>query len=88
MRRRARDLTVRARERIRAAREHDPHGWHHHDDGEPAPIDFVQDPQEDDVEPPLGSPEAGAPLHSSDGARAPRTTSRSGCGRRRRGRGG
>src|SRR5918997_295640 len=68
MRRRARDLTVRARERIRAAREHDPHGWHHHGNGsEPEPIDFVQDPQEHDGDdegssrPPLGSPQAGAP---------------------------
>lgn len=69
MRRRARDLTTRARERIRAAREHDPHGWHH-DDGEPEPIDFVHDPQEDeDAAPPLGSPEPGAP--DLDGAVSP-----------------
>jgi predicted PurR-regulated permease PerM len=66
MRRHARDLTVRARERIRAAREHDPHGWHDHGDAEPEPIDFVHDPQEDEDDggssrPPLGSPEAGAP---------------------------
>src|SRR5829696_5149281 len=66
MRRRARDLTARARERIRAAREHDPHGWHHHGDrSDPEPIDFVHDPQEHDGEgasrPPLGSPQPGAP---------------------------
>src|SRR4051812_5560870 len=70
MRRRARDLTTRARERIRAAREHDPHAWNHHDgDGGPEPIDFVEIPpdEEDDepadgaTRPPLGSPEPGAP---------------------------
>jgi predicted PurR-regulated permease PerM len=66
MRRRARDLTARARERIRAAREHDPHAWHHHDHGgDPEPIDFVQDPADDALQgstrPPLGSPEPGAP---------------------------
>src|SRR4051794_11196908 len=73
MRRRAHDLTARARERIRAAREHDPHAWH--DDGEPGPIDFVRIPEDDELfdaerldeadggstAPPLGSPEAGAP---------------------------
>jgi len=49
MRSRARDLTSRARERIRAAREHDPHAWHGPvSDAEPQPIDFVQDPQDDD----------------------------------------
>jgi hypothetical protein len=49
MRRRARDLTARARERIRAAREHDPHAWHHPSpDGEPEPIDFVQDPYDEE----------------------------------------
>ncbi len=69
MRRRARDLTARARERIRAAREHDPHAWHHYD-GDPEPIDFVQIPADDEPDgesgqgstrPPLGSPEPGAP---------------------------
>src|SRR3954462_14610480 len=68
MRRRARDLTARARERIRAAREHDPHAWHH-GDGEPEPIDFVSIPEYDEADeqdddgatrPPLGSPEPGA----------------------------
>ncbi|TYP87898.1 AI-2E family transporter [Blastococcus xanthinilyticus] len=45
MRARARDLTQRARKRIRDAREHDPHAWHHHGHGgtatavEPAPED-------------------------------------------------
>jgi predicted PurR-regulated permease PerM len=68
MRGRARDLTARARERIRAAREHDPHAWHHHHEdeaGEPQPIDFVEIPEDDDTDgaaaPPLGSPEPGAP---------------------------
>ncbi|MFD2093000.1 AI-2E family transporter [Blastococcus deserti] len=71
MRRRARELTARARERIRAAREHDPHAWEHsHGGGDPEPIDFVQDPYEDEpvdgepagsTRPPLGSPEPGAP---------------------------
>src|SRR5215207_7114228 len=79
MRRRARDLTARARERIRAAREHDPHAWHHSGDGEPEPIDFVSFPEydEDDedeqdggaTQPPLGSPEPGAT--ELDGAVAP-----------------
>src|SRR4051812_16047482 len=76
MRPRARDLTARARERIRAAREHDPHAWHH-GQGDPAPIDFVHDPQEDEFDdglddeatPPLGSPESGAP--DLDGAVGP-----------------
>jgi predicted PurR-regulated permease PerM len=79
MRRRARDLTARARERIRAAREHDPHAWSHPSpDGEPEPIDFVEDPydveQVDESEPgatqpPLGSPEPGAA--ELDGALGP-----------------
>jgi predicted PurR-regulated permease PerM len=71
MLRRANALTERARERIRAAREHDPHAWPERDDDrailvhddEPAPIDFVQIPPDDDgaTRPPLGSPEPGAP---------------------------
>jgi predicted PurR-regulated permease PerM len=73
MRARARDLTNRARERIRAAREHDPHAWPERDDDrailvhDDEPIDFVQIPDElvdDDTgatTPPLGSPEPGAP---------------------------
>ncbi len=81
MRARARDLTARARERIRAAREHDPHAWQHYG-GDPEPIDFVQDPTEDEpvddesdeadggaTLPPLGSPEPGAP--DLDGAVGP-----------------
>jgi predicted PurR-regulated permease PerM len=82
MRRRARDLTARARERIRAAREHDPHAWHH-GRWEPEPIDFVSIPEFDDVDevadetdreagatrPPLGSPEPGAA--DLDGAVSP-----------------
>jgi predicted PurR-regulated permease PerM len=79
MLRRANALTERARERIRAAREHDPHAWPERDDDrailvhddEPAPIDFVQIPPEDDdvAQPPLGSPEPGAP--DVDGAVSP-----------------
>jgi predicted PurR-regulated permease PerM len=73
MRARARDLTNRARERIRAAREQDPHAWPERDDDrailvhDDEPIDFVQIPDElvdDDTgttTPPLGSPESGAP---------------------------
>jgi predicted PurR-regulated permease PerM len=72
MLRRANDLTARARERIRAAREHDPHAWPERDDDrailvhddEPEPIDFVQIPDEEidgSTRPPLGSPEPGAP---------------------------
>jgi predicted PurR-regulated permease PerM len=72
MRHRARELTARARARIRAAREHDPHAWdlhHHRHDDEPEPIDFVDVPEDDVPEddepagatrPPLGSPEPGA----------------------------
>lgn len=82
MLRRANDLTARARERIRAAREHDPHAWPDHGpdgaillhDGDPEPIDFVQIPDDDEAtdgatRPPLGSPEAGAP--DVDGAVGP-----------------
>src|SRR4051794_21107327 len=81
---RANDLTARARARIRAAREHDPHAWPELDpdrailvhDDDPAPIDFVQDLTEHDEDedegatrPPLGSPEPGAP--DVDGAVGP-----------------
>src|SRR5512132_2389451 len=83
MLRRANDPTARARARIRAAREHDPHAWPELDtdrallvhDDEPAPIDFVTDYPEDEdtgdgaTRPPLGSPEAGAP--DVDGAVGP-----------------
>ncbi|TFV86441.1 AI-2E family transporter [Blastococcus sp. CT_GayMR16] len=74
MLRRASVLTERARERIRAAREHDPHAWPERDDDrailvhddDPEPIDFVEIPPDDDPDggattPPLGSPEPGAP---------------------------
>src|SRR3954447_16215995 len=70
MLRRANDLTARARERIRAAREHDPHAWDHDHSvlrvGDPEPIDFVRIPDDDAEEdagatrPPLRSPERGA----------------------------
>ena len=52
MLRRASELTTRARERIRAAREHDPHSWPERDDDrailvhDDEPIDFVQVPEE------------------------------------------
>ena len=80
MRSRARDLTARARERIRAAQQHDPHSWPHHrdHDGEVEPIDVVEDPADDephedppagDTRPPLGSPQPGAP--DLDGAIGP-----------------
>src|SRR3954465_8711555 len=79
MLRRATDLSARARERIRAAREHDPHAWPERDDDrailvhddEPEPIDFVEIPPDDDgaTRPPLGSPEPGAP--DVDGAVSP-----------------
>jgi predicted PurR-regulated permease PerM len=61
MLRRASDLAARARERIRAAREHDPHGWPEQDDHallthedvyRAEPIDFVVVPDEGgDAEP-------------------------------------
>src|SRR5829696_6990974 len=70
MLRRAGDLRARARERIRAARAHDPHAWPERDDDrailvhDDEPIDFVQIPDElesGSSAPPLGSPEPGAP---------------------------
>jgi predicted PurR-regulated permease PerM len=81
MLRRAGDLSARARARIRAAREHDPHAWPERDDdrailvhGDPEPIDFVQIPDDDGADdgasrPPLGSPAPGAP--DVDGAVGP-----------------
>src|SRR3954470_1368469 len=78
MLRRAGDLSARARARIRAAREHDPHAWPERDDdrailmhGDPEPIDFVQIPDDEEsgdgaTRPPLGSPAPGAP--DADGA--------------------
>jgi predicted PurR-regulated permease PerM len=78
---RARSLITRARERIRAAAEHDPHAWPERDDDrailvhddEPEPLDFVQVPDDPPANgatrPPLGSPEPGAP--DLDGAVGP-----------------
>src|SRR3954466_16336188 len=73
MLRRANSVVTRARARIRAAREHDPHAWPERDDdrailvhGDPEPIDFVQIPDDDEpgdgaTRPPVGSPAPGAP---------------------------
>jgi predicted PurR-regulated permease PerM len=72
MLRRGTHLLARARDRIRAAREHDPHAWPHrhhpHDDEHPddrADHDWADDDPGDDADaagrPPLGSPEPGAP---------------------------
>ncbi|SDY48276.1 Predicted PurR-regulated permease PerM [Geodermatophilus africanus] len=65
MLRRGTHLLTRARERIRAAREHDPHAWLHHypsahpdDDHEDLDGEATAD---DAGRPPLGSPEPGAP---------------------------
>jgi predicted PurR-regulated permease PerM len=79
MLRRAHALSERARARIRAAREHDPHAWPERGDDraillhgdEPEPIDFVEIPPDDDSDtrPPLGSPAPGAP--DVDGAVGP-----------------
>ncbi|MDP5181260.1 AI-2E family transporter [Blastococcus sp. BMG 814] len=78
MRRRARDLATRARERIRAAREHDPHAWHHHHGPpDPYPVGIRGDGahadgagRDDAGAPlPLGSPAPGAPY--LDGALGP-----------------
>ena len=52
MLRRAHDLVARARERIRAAAEHDPHAWPERDDDrailvhDDEPIDVVEIPEE------------------------------------------
>jgi predicted PurR-regulated permease PerM len=81
MLRRAGALSARARERIRAAREHDPHAWPERDDDrailvrDDEPIDMVEVPEEEPADdagssaPPLGSPEPGAP--DLDGAVSP-----------------
>lgn len=82
MLRRATDLVGRARERIRAAAEADPHGWHGRDedrsilvqdDEEPGPdgaLDAAPDGEPaGPARPPLGSPEPGAP--DLDGAIGP-----------------
>ena len=69
MLRRGTHLLTRARDRIRAAREHDPHAWHHHQhpDADQHPDD-EHDDWDDPADgadmgdrPPLGSPEPGAP---------------------------
>ncbi|MGY1682714.1 AI-2E family transporter [Geodermatophilus sp. SYSU D01176] len=71
MLRRGAHLLTRARDRIRTAREHDPHAWWHgphlDEDGHPEdghPDDGQYDDHLDDDaadQPPLGSPEPGAP---------------------------
>src|SRR3954451_21357853 len=70
MRRRGSTLVARARERIRAAAEHDPHAWPERDDDRailvrdeddvPADLDDAA-PPDGATRPPLGSPESGAP---------------------------
>src|SRR4051794_41938728 len=82
MLRRATSVVTRARERIRAAREHDPHAWPERDDDrailvrddEVEPIDFVEIPPDGDgnghggaTTPPLGSPQPGAPALAGAG---------------------
>ncbi|MCU1669875.1 MAG: conserved rane protein of unknown function [Blastococcus sp.] len=81
MLRRANDLIVRARERIRLAAEHDPHAWPERDDdrailvheGEAEPAALVDVPPDEPADgssrPPVGSPEPGAP--DLDGALGP-----------------
>jgi predicted PurR-regulated permease PerM len=75
MLRRANDLVARARERIRAAAEHDPHAWPEHDDDravlvyDDEPADPTPAPEAvaeaeapgGATRPPLGSPQPGAP---------------------------
>ncbi|MGY1822475.1 AI-2E family transporter [Geodermatophilus sp. SYSU D00079] len=68
MLRRASHLVERARERIRAAAEHDPHGWPERDDDrailvrDDVPAEPAADlPAGDDAAQPLGSPHPGAP---------------------------
>jgi predicted PurR-regulated permease PerM len=62
MLRRGTHLLTRARERIRAAREHDPHAWPHpHPDDDAYLDDETTDHADDTEQPPLGSPEPGAP---------------------------
>ncbi|MGY1632762.1 AI-2E family transporter [Geodermatophilus sp. SYSU D01186] len=68
--RRASHLLERARERIRAAAEHDPHGWPERDDDRAILVrddDVATEPPadlpagDDAAQPPLGSPQPGAP---------------------------
>jgi predicted PurR-regulated permease PerM len=69
MLRRGTHLLTRARDRIRAAREHDPHAWWHgpHVLGDPQhdavhdDVDYDDAVDDDADRPPLGSPEPGAP---------------------------
>ena len=75
MLRRASDLAARARERIRAAREHDPHAWPERDDDRAILVHDARadrrrrdpgratwtTPTDAHHGPPLGSPEPGAP---------------------------
>src|SRR4051812_3011256 len=76
MRRRGSTLVAKARERIRAAAEHDPHAWPerdddrailvHDDDTQPPPelpehAEGPDGPEGGATRPPLGSPEPGAP---------------------------
>ena len=95
MLRRANDLTARARARIRAAREHDPHAWPEFDGermilvhGDPEPIDFVQDPNEyddPDTETDAGTRDgASRPPLGVSGAGRPRTPPAASASRRRR----
>ena len=57
MLRRGTHLLTRARERIRAAREHDPHAWPHpHPDDAAYLDDETTDHADDTEQPPLGSP--------------------------------
>src|SRR4051812_7010243 len=81
MLRRANDLVARARERIRAAAEHDPHAWPERDDDRAILVRDNERPAHADepraleadvngaTRPPLGSPEPGAP--DLDGAVGP-----------------
>src|SRR4051812_16559202 len=84
MLRRANAVVGRARERIRIAAEHDPHGWHRHHtevpdtapehddddlDGAPDGAPDETGPATGATRPPLGSPEPGAP--DLDGAIGP-----------------
>src|SRR3954470_8662859 len=70
MLRRANSVVTRARERIRAAAEHDPHAWPERDDDRAILVRDEDDvrvdlddtaPPDGATRPPLGSPESGAP---------------------------
>ena len=92
MLRRASDLAARARERIRAAREHDPHGWHERDDDrailvhDDEPIDFVEIP-DDDPSPRTTTPAPPRPRSAAPNPAPPTSTAPSAraasAGRRR-----